>query len=266
MRPDLSVIIPTFRRPVELAEAIKSVGRQTGASTEIIVVDDCAEGSARAVVDRFPELPVSYHRMKTPSGGRPALARNVGWRQARGALVHFLDDDDHVPEGHYAAVKSAFEAAPSVGVVFGRVDPFATAGAALADETAYFSCAARRARLCRHLGSTLGFAAQMFFRPTLLVCGAATIRRDCLPELGGFDEELALVEDVDFYARAIRRFGACFIDRTTLRYRIGPSLMHRPGQAGAIRDCYRRMHARYRAQHGPLDFYALKGLSRLIVT
>ena len=73
-----------------------------------------------------------------------------------------------------------------------------------------------------------------------------------------------LVEDVDFYARAIRRFGAHFIDRTSLYYRIGPSLMHRPNQAPTIRDCYRRMHARYRDRHGALDFYALKGVSRLL--
>ena len=39
------------------------------------------------------------------------------------------------------------------------------------------------------------------------------------------DGDLRLMEDVDFFARAIRRFGARFVDRVTLHYRIGPSLM-----------------------------------------
>jgi hypothetical protein len=50
--------------------------------------------------------------------------RNLGWPLTRGAFVHFLDDDDIVPGGHYAAVKAAFEQRSSVGLVFGRIEPF----------------------------------------------------------------------------------------------------------------------------------------------
>lgn len=264
MKPDISVVIPTFRRPATLVEAIGSVIRQAGVSAEVIVVDDCPEGSAREAVAGFGDA-VRYLRMTVPSGGRPALVRNRGWPLARAELVHFLDDDDLVPEGHHAAALAAFAAAPSVGVVFGVVAPFAAAGADLSDETLYFARAAQRARLCSRLGPMLGFAAALFFRPTLLVCGAAIVRRACLPSLGGFDAALPIVEDVDFYARAIRRYGACFMETPALHYRIGPSLMHRPGQAAAISEAYRSMQARYRAEHGRVDYLALKSLSRLIM-
>jgi glycosyltransferase involved in cell wall biosynthesis len=37
---DVSVIIPTFRRPSELIEAVSSVLRQDGATVEVFVIDD----------------------------------------------------------------------------------------------------------------------------------------------------------------------------------------------------------------------------------
>ncbi len=261
-QPDISVVIPTFRRPAELAETIGSVLRQSGVEKEIIVVDDSPEGSAEPVVAGFPDQPITYLRMEPPSGGRPAKVRNRGWQKARGALVHFLDDDDRVAEGHYAAAATIFRNS-AIKVAFGRIEPFGPAEADVARETLYFHGATRRARRCGLLGATLGYSAAQFFRPALLVCSAGIIRRECLPVLGGFDEELPLVEDVDFYARAARRFGLHFMDHVALHYRIGPSLMHGPDREAPINASYRRMHARYRAEWGALDFYSLKLFSHL---
>ena len=259
--PDISVVIPTHRRPAELAEAVASVLRQPGVRVEVIVVDDCAGGSARPVVDGFADPRVSYRPNPNPSGGRPAEVRNFGLGFATGDLVHFLDDDDIVPDGHYRAVTAVFRAHPDTGVVFGRIEPFGADAAAVAPERAYFAAAGRRALRCRRFGRW-GFSAALVFRPTLLVCGAAVLRRACLPALGGFDARLPLMEDVDFFARAIRRFGVRFIDRLALHYRIGPSLMHRPERAPVIAQSYAAMHRAYRGHHGALEFALLKLFAR----
>src|SRR5215475_13260891 len=121
---EISVIIPTYRRPRELAESIASALGQAGAVVEIIVVDDSPEGSAREVVEQFQDNRVTYLRNPEPTGGIPSIVRNLGWPRAKGAFVHFLDDDDIVPDGHYRAVKDAFAAHPRVGFIFGRVEPF----------------------------------------------------------------------------------------------------------------------------------------------
>src|ERR1700710_2487332 len=117
-RMDFSTIIPTFRRPDQLREAIGSVLGQTGVALEVFVIDDSPEGSAEAVVREFDDARLSYRRNPNPTGGRPAIVRNLAWPDARGAFIHFLDDDDLVPDGHYAAVKGVFAAMPDVGVVF----------------------------------------------------------------------------------------------------------------------------------------------------
>ena len=105
----------------------------------------------------------------------------------------------------------------------------------------------------------------------MLVCGAALIRRDCVEHLGGFDPEIRLAEDVEFFGRAMREVGACFLDRAALHYRIGsPSSMHNPTKSEReIQDALegpRRMTAKYRNEHGRLEFYVMKGLSRLVLT
>ena len=257
MPPDVSVVIPTYRRPVELAEALASVLRQEGVTVEAFVVDDCPDGSARAVVEAAADPRVTYLADLQPSGGRPALLRNRGLHHATGELIHFLDDDDIVPDGHYRAVKAVFDVHRATNVVFGLIDPFGLDTDAVASERTYFTAARRRALRCRRYGR-LGFAAALLFRPTVLVCGAAMLRRSCLPALGGFDATLPLCEDVEFYARAIRRYGVRFVDRSALRYRIGPSLMHRPERGPVIAESYAAMHRAYRARHGRLDFTLLK--------
>jgi hypothetical protein len=60
----------------------------------------------------------------------------------------------------------------------------------------------------------------------------------------------------------MRKYGAWFMDRTALHYRIGyPSLMHSrnppPAQLELQREGRRRMRAKYRRQHGALEFHML---------
>jgi glycosyltransferase involved in cell wall biosynthesis len=271
MSIDVSVVIPTFRRPALLRETIASVCAQTGVTVELIVIDDSTEGSAAAVAEEFVDT-VRYLKNPRPTGGIPSVVRNLGWPLARGRFVHFLDDDDLVPEGHYAAAIAAFAEHPGVGVVFGRIEPFGNAPEAqMRRERAFFHGAARRAAICRRFGPRFGFAAGMIFNKTLLVCGAALIRRRCLQHLGGFDPEIRLGEDVDFFGRAMREFGAYFLDRDTLRYRIGsPSLMHAP--VLTEREIYqhldgaRRMATKYRNDRGRFEFFIMKGFSRLVLT
>ena len=221
MTPDISVIMPTFRRPEPLVEAIESVLSQNGVACEIRVIDDCPLGSAEKIVAPYLDRGVIYSRSPTPSNGRPALVRNLGYQDAKAEIIHFLDDDDLVPEGYYAKALEVFAQRPDIGVVFGNVEPFGNMDMDVASERDYFDSAHRRARFYRRMGPKLGFSAAMLFQETLLMCSAAMIRKDCVAAVDGFNAGPSLAEDVDFYARAIRKFGAVLLDRTSIHYRSG---------------------------------------------
>ena len=257
--PDISVVIPTFRRPAELAEALASVLAQD-VSLDVTVVDDSPEQSARAVVERLDDGRLRYRAMPTPTGGWPGRVRNEGWPSTHGRFLHFLDDDDLVPRGHYAQALAEFDAHPEAGVLFGRVQPFGDDTRQTDAEAAYFRSAARRARFCQRLGQW-AFVSRQYFGGTMLVCSAGLIRRECVEAMQGFDPDCRLVEDAVFYARAFREHGVHFVDRVVLHYRIAPSLMRSgPDPAEFVRT-YRRAHDSYQARHGRLEFLALKAVN-----
>ena len=153
MNPDISVVIPTFRRPGLLAEALRSALAPSGVTLEVLVLDDSPEGSARDVIASIEDPRVKYRKREVPAGGNPALVRNEGWRSVRGGCIHFLDDDDRGLPGVYREVVDAVKAHPRQGVAFGRVAPFGDDADALAHERTVFSRAARRARLFQRWGS-----------------------------------------------------------------------------------------------------------------
>jgi GT2 family glycosyltransferase len=270
MPVEFSTIIPTYRRPAQLLEAMTSVLAQVEATVEIIVIDDSPEGSARAVTDRLNDPRVTYLKNPKPTGGIPSVVRNLAWPHAKGMFVHFLDDDDIVPQGHYAAVKKVFAEHPKVGMIFGRIEPFGNCPTSqLEHERRYFADCARMSVRSRRFGRW-ALIGRMLFKKALLVCSASVLRRDCVVQLGGFDPDIRLMEDTDFHIRAMREFGAYFVDRVVLAYRIGsPSLMHSPNpsrsQLDAEREGYRRICAKYQKERGFLEFYALKVFARAVL-
>jgi glycosyltransferase involved in cell wall biosynthesis len=264
---DFSVVIPTFRRRELLLEAIQSVLKQDGVTVEVIVVDDSPEGSAREAVESLKDSRVRYFQSETPSGGKPALVRNHGATKATGRFVHFLDDDDLVAENYYRDAVATFEAHPRCGVVFGRIQPFSVPDSTdLVHERQFFSSAAKRTRFWSSLGSRWAMTASLLFMPTLLVNSACLIRREHVQALGGYDVNILLNEDVDFFCRAIRAFGCRFLDQVVVHYRILPnSLMHgRTGNDKLIAS-YQRMYARYRETHGAVELLALKIFARTVM-
>lgn len=97
--PTVSVVVPTWRRPALLERCLEALVRQTLSPLhyEIIVCDDGPDEATRALVERIAdahrarELQVRYLPITATQG--PAGARNAGWREARGDIIAFTDDD-----------------------------------------------------------------------------------------------------------------------------------------------------------------------------
>jgi glycosyltransferase involved in cell wall biosynthesis len=93
----VSVVIPYFNDHKVIARAIFSVLNQTATPLEIILVNDGCTGderdlfeSALSVVGNHANLRIIH--LDANSGS--SLARNLGWENARGDYVAFLDADD----------------------------------------------------------------------------------------------------------------------------------------------------------------------------
>ncbi len=195
MTRDISVVIPTFRRNHQLLEAVHSVLSQPGINLEVIVVDDCPDGSACEAMAALADPRVICIKSPNPSGGYPSKVRNMAWPMARDVWSIFSTMTTSFPEGYYARVIKEFELRPSVGLIFGRVQPFGDAPEPqLQEEREFFAHAAKAARACQWLGRKLFFCGRMLFDMPLLVCSAGIVRRECLLKVGGFDTDIQLME------------------------------------------------------------------------
>ncbi|KVN41828.1 glycosyl transferase [Burkholderia pyrrocinia] len=116
----ISVLVPTYRRPADLARCLQALQRQARAPDEVIVV-------AR------PEDDATHERLADPSvGGALPLhvvpvdvpgqvaALNKGLDSAHGDIVAITDDDAAPRPDWLARVEAAFQADPRVGAVGGR--------------------------------------------------------------------------------------------------------------------------------------------------
>ncbi len=271
---DFLVIVPTYRRPEFLAAALRSALSQSGVSKQIIVVDDCPDGSAGPIVASLDPA-IIYLKNPHPSSGWPARVRNYGFDTSlqmgiRARFVHFLDDDDTVPDGHYEHVKQAFAAHPSAGVMFGVLKPFAEFShdverrkrqeAQLKQKRKEFLHTARVAWIYHHLGSTLkmGMLRRWLYRSHAIVgshlflCSGAVIRHEHAVALGGFDPNIRITEDYEFFTRAILANGAHFLERVSANYRVGsldslwnPLEISPQGQLDHFAEAQRFLTARY---------------------
>lgn len=96
----VSVVVATYKRDKDLANALTSLAKQSYSNFEIVLVDDNGnEEWNQKVFDivtkfryQFPEVALQ-HIVNDPNQGS-AKTRNIGIEAARGEYVTFLDDDD----------------------------------------------------------------------------------------------------------------------------------------------------------------------------
>jgi GT2 family glycosyltransferase len=150
--PFFSVVIPTYRRPDQLADCLEALAGVDYPLErfEVIVVDDGGGAARSGLGGSLNGLDVTV--VQTAHRG-PAAARNLGVARARGDLVAFTDDDC-VPSrgwlralaGHLAQDSGPVVGGRSVNVL--RSNPYAEASQFILDCVyAYYNADPRRARL-----------------------------------------------------------------------------------------------------------------------
>jgi cellulose synthase/poly-beta-1,6-N-acetylglucosamine synthase-like glycosyltransferase len=175
--PTVSVVIPAFNSAGCIRRAIDSALAQTPPPLEVIVVDDGSTDDTAEVVGAYPE-PV---RLVRQENGGPGAARNHGVRIARGEWIGLLDADDAwLPQK--PAIQAPFTRDPKVAVVHAAV---------LAGTTQSIPKRATFERL---------------WSRNVVKTSTVLVRKAAFEEVGGFDEDRALigVEDYNLWLRFAR--------------------------------------------------------------
>src|SRR5215470_13364473 len=118
---DLSVIVCTRNRATQLATALNHWARLAPKSSwEIILVDNgSTDLTPQVIANAQQRISVSRAVLETRIG--LGAARDRGWREARGAIVAFTDDDCYPSPGYVDDLVEAFRCSPDVGYMGGRI-------------------------------------------------------------------------------------------------------------------------------------------------
>ncbi len=235
-----TVIIATFRRPQLLCRAVQSVLAQTFTDFELVVVDDNGVGhpeqlaTVQALNARFDDPRLIYRVNPHSLGG--GGARNAGMSEARGEYIAFLDDDEQwLPEKLAEQVALLDRSPPSVALV----------------DTGFYDMKPRRLRPRKVLPKMQGTVFEALLGKTrgrAPKLSTVMVRRQALLDIGGFDENLPVRQDLDLYLRLARKYEFASVMQLLAckSYEAGGQRLSRNSQARVVG--WQRFYDKHRAE------------------
>ncbi len=192
---ELSVVLISKNQAWSILRLMESVIRETAfvPSKEIILVDSA---STDETVELAGAYPIRIFRLQPGQPLSPAIGRHVGYKQAQGEYVLFLDGDTELVEGWLTQALRAMRETPSAGAVTGHVMNLPTA--AITEPAPLLRKIQMRAPREVLWGSYGGG-------------GAAMYRRAVLEEVGTFNPYLNSDEEPELGLR-IRHAGYRFLE------------------------------------------------------
>lgn len=205
----VSVIIPTWNRVSTLGAAIQSVLSQSIRPLEVLVCDDGSTDGTEQLVAEIAKEHQELRWLPGPRGGRPAIPRNRGIREARGEWVAFLDSDDTWEPEKLASQLAALQ------------------------ETGLQACCTNAIRLVggdKRSGEMLSYqGGRVSFLDLCdvnqVICSSTVIHRSLFDAVGGFPEaiELKALEDYALWLRVATLTSFAYLSKPLVLYRDAPN-------------------------------------------
>jgi glycosyltransferase involved in cell wall biosynthesis len=185
--PILSIIIPTLNEEAYIARLLNSILNSTYKKTEIIVSDNGSSDKTQKIVqqysDKYSNITLVHASLKGVS-----VARNAGAKSANGEYVFFFDADQQISNTLLEQTVAELQTRSLDGAGYYM----------------YPSSSRFIEKLFFNFYNWL-YNVNQYLKP--IACGAALVAKRSIHEkIGGFDESLTLIEDMD-YVRKIAKVG-----------------------------------------------------------
>jgi glycosyltransferase involved in cell wall biosynthesis len=211
--PLVSVIVNIRNGATFLREALDSVMAQTFTDWELIAWDDCSTDDSACIVAGYKDSRVRYFLSpeETPLG----KARDNAIRQAQGAWLAFLDQDDL-----WTATKLEKQmamASDGVGIIYGRALLVWANGRKRDYDQAHEFMPLPEGDIF----------AELFRSACFIAMSSAVLRRSAVEEIGGIPDAIELTPDYYFYAAIAQHYAARAVQEVVCQYRVHPGSMTR---------------------------------------
>ncbi|NMP14986.1 glycosyltransferase [Thalassotalea sp. Y01] len=212
----ISVIIPTYKRPTNLANALRSAASQSYFDKEILVVSDNGDETkyndetskiVEQVKSEFPQVRINLLFHKKNRNG--AAARNTGLFASTGEFVCYLDDDDiYLPGRLDKSIEALRNQPKTVGGVYGG---FLGWNSPVNDDNRYAT------------GDLTKEILTLDYMKHYLHTNTATYRRSAVLAINGFDESYRRHQDLEFNLRYFELFKIGAVNHSMVRMNPEPS-------------------------------------------
>ena len=207
----VSICIPTYNGAEFVAKAIESILAQTFADFELLVVDDNSDDATMDTVRSFTDSRLricqNEERLGIPGNWNRCLAL------ARGEYICvFHQDDLMLPEN----VERKVQVLASDATI-----SFVHSAARMLFEDSAPTALKNWIESADHdfVVKGVSYFRKLFFRGNLVCAPAVVARRQCLLDLGGFDEELGFSCDYEIWMRLCVQGRVAFLSQPLVFYR-----------------------------------------------
>jgi GT2 family glycosyltransferase len=232
----VSVVVLNWNGAADLGHCLRALeGERTDALEEVIVVDNASEDdSCRLVREDFPwaRLIASDSNLGCAGG------RNLGWANAKGDIVLFVDSDAWVDPGCIKAVREAFASNHRLAV----------AGCVVRDQAPPHEVQEAGMSIDRY-GFMLSYETRRADLPPFYVSGCSiAIRRNLSDVVGMFDDRYFIfAEEIDLCWRCrLVGFDVAVARGAAVRHRGGTSFLGGPVRGHRYRTSAQRVYLRER--------------------
>ena len=194
----VSIIIPVYNGEKYIREAVDSALNQTYKDFEIIVIDDGSKDNTPNILENYD----NKIRWKSQKNKGQAFAINEGINMAKGKYIAYLDADDVcLPERFENQVKYLDEHS-NVGLVYSDRYQINENG------------------IIQRVIKSQPHDNFVLLQNNYIPRSAVMHKRECLNEVGLFDESITGDDDWDMWIRISEKFEMGYIGKPLVKYRV----------------------------------------------
>ena len=201
----VTVYIPVYNYGKYIEKAIQSVLNQAIEDWELIVINDGSTDDTSEILEKYknhPEIRIIEQENKGLT-----VSNNIALRLSNGKYLMRLDADDYLDENALLILSNVLDTKPEVGLVY--PDYYAI------DEYGEIIETVRRKKI--------GEEVELLDLPAHGAC--TMFRKECLLELGGYEESIRCQDGYDLWLRFIQSFKPHNVNIPLFYYRQHPESM-----------------------------------------
>ncbi|SDS23434.1 Glycosyltransferase involved in cell wall bisynthesis [Gillisia sp. Hel1_33_143] len=199
----ISIILPVYNGENYLVSAIESILTQTYQNFELIIVNDCSTDKSLEISENYQKKDSRIKIISNSTNKKLPISLNIGHKSAVGKYITWTSHDNLLKKNFLEELSTVIEQ-ENVDIVFSNYDIIRSDNSIKRIQVAG---PAEYLLIGNYIGASFLYKKEVF------------------EGLNGYDSELFLIEDYDFWIRALNQYRFFNLDKNLYSYRIhGESL------------------------------------------